>query len=68
MTSKQQLTIRVITNAAARCENRTPVGIRETQSILEQSWSDGTNVVFGIINLPQSLADTQLVIISPNLR
>ncbi|UJH73326.1 MULTISPECIES: cellulose synthase [Burkholderia] len=60
MTSKQKLTILAINErSGTSVKTGRPWVIREAQSILEQSSSDGTNIVVGVINLPQSLADTQ---------
>jgi hypothetical protein len=60
MTSKQKLTILAINERSGiSAKTGRPWVIREAQSILEQSSSDGASIVVGVINLPQSLADTR---------
>ncbi|TAL98239.1 MAG: cellulose synthase [Paraburkholderia sp.] len=60
MTSKQKLTILAINErSGTSIKTGKPWVIREAQSILEQSSSEGSNIVVGVINLPQALAETQ---------
>ncbi|CAN0639936.1 MULTISPECIES: cellulose synthase [Burkholderia cepacia complex] len=56
--SKQKLTILSINvrNGVSQKSGR-PYTIREAQCILEQSVDGASNIVVGVINLPESLAD-----------
>ncbi|MGS1041441.1 cellulose synthase [Burkholderia glumae] len=58
MSSKQKLTILSInTRSGVSQKSGRPYTIREAQCILEQTVDGLQNVVVGVINLPESLAD-----------
>jgi hypothetical protein len=61
MSSKQKLTIlSVNTRSGVSQKSGRPYTIREAQCILEQQSADaGSNIVVGVINLPEALADRQ---------